>query len=49
VLNTIIEALTFRLEELGKLPAQLTGDDDDFVEPIELEAEAEAIETLNQE
>jgi polyphosphate kinase 2 (PPK2 family) len=49
VLNTIIEALTLRLEELGKLPAELIGEDDDFVETIELEAEAEAIESINQE
>ena len=49
VFNTIINALSLRLKELGKLPAQLTDEDEDFVEPIELEAEAEAIESRNQE
>ena len=39
VINTIIDALGQRLEEIGALPEVSEEDDEDFVEPAELEAE----------
>ncbi|MCK4450623.1 MAG: hypothetical protein KAX26_08530, partial [Anaerolineae bacterium] len=41
VFNTIINALAERLEEAGVLAEAPAGEDDDFVEQVELEAESE--------
>jgi len=40
VFNTIINALTERLEEAGVLVETPAGEDEEFVEEVELEAEA---------
>jgi hypothetical protein len=40
IFNTIIDALSARLDAIGKMTEVLTGEDDDHVEEVELAAEA---------
>jgi hypothetical protein len=42
IFNTIIDALSMRLDEIGKTTEVLTGEDDDHVEEVELAAEEAA-------